>query len=560
MRGDGTASPPQRLLLATVAICCAATLLTGPFPIEHAAPLLYEIFERLFFFNDYAGSLAMLAGLVLATAWPKLQDAATWTAKLMGEHPAKTSAIAFVTFAAGAQCIYLAHPLSMDEYAPLMQAHALAHGQLTAHYPAALLDSIVPPWFQGNFVLVNHATGEAMSAYWPGFALLMAPFARLEVTWCLNPAVSALTLLLIHRIASDAATNRAAGGWAMLATLASPQFTVNAMSFYAMPSLLMLNLLFLFLLMKPDRSSAFAAGLVGGLALVMHNPIPHALLATPSLIWLVADRARRRRVIYVLAGYLPPALLLGFGWPLLASWLGMEKPRAAAVAGGFVAEWADRVGRIFVVPNASLLTARWYATWKMWIWACPGLPLLLLIQRPYEQRERLLIAAFALTFLFYLFVRFDQGHGWGYRYIHPVWGVLPIVAGVWFVSASNSARKWGAATLAAGVLATPVFLWQTRSTIEDALSHRLAASSSDNWVIFVTQLQNQYSGDLVQNPPGRSHLLYLVSRGVEQDRALMANHFPQAVEVTQDVHGSAWKMTSSALSSSDSSSARPSAD
>src|SRR5258708_28116678 len=34
----------------------------------------------------------------------------------------------------------------------------------------------------------------------------------------------------------------------------------------------------------------------------------------------------------------------------------------------------------------------------------------------------------SLTFCAYFFVSLDQGHGWGYRYFHGAFGVIPILA------------------------------------------------------------------------------------------------------------------------------------
>ena len=41
---------------------------------------------------------------------------------------------------------------------------------------------------------------------------------------------------------------------------------------------------------------------------------------------------------------------------------------------------------------------------------------------------RLIGASALLTFFTYFAIPFDQGHGWGYRYFHSAWGVLPILA------------------------------------------------------------------------------------------------------------------------------------
>jgi hypothetical protein len=530
------------LIAATVALCCTAPLITllsrsGTLPSD-----VYPIFLRLFAFNDYAGSLAMLLAFVLALAVPKLQQNMIRLAHWTGEHPGPIVAIAFVVLVTCSRLVYQAHPLSMDEYAPWMQANAFAHGDLAARYPTELLDRVVPPEFQGVFIGVDKATGDAISRYWPGLALSMTPFAWLNIGWCTNPAFGALALAMIYRLATDATGDRTVGGWSMLIALASPQFTVNAISYYAMPGELALNLVFLWLLLKPNLKSAFAAGLVGGLAMIMHNPAPHVLMALPCLLWMACDRQRWSRLMVALIGYLP-LLAIGFSWAMLMSSMDSHemtalRPAYQNAASGLV----SFVASFLTLPDGPTLTARWYATWKMWIWACPGLLLVPFLPHVRPTCERLLLGGLATTYVFFLFVVFDQGHGWGYRYIHPAWAALPVAAGLWLASATEAARRFGGAMVAAGLLATPAFLWGTYGTIQEALSSRLDPDTTGDWLVFVSRETGRYRGDLVQNPPGQSHLLYLISHGDAKDRELLATYFPGAIERRRDSRGSAWHL------------------
>jgi hypothetical protein len=103
-------------------------------------------------------------------------------------------------------------------------------------------------------------------------------------------------------------------------------------------------------------------------------------------------------------------------------------------------------------------------------------------------------------------------------------------------------RRWGSRIALAGLLATPIFLYQTHATIKHELSYRLSTPATGNWIVFVAQnTSGGYKGDLVQNPPGNHSTHYLVSNGIEKDNALMAKFFPGAVEVQSDYRGSAWK-------------------
>lgn len=540
-----------RLQQATLAICCAAPVLTWFLRSGQAPPEAYRIFQRLFFFNDNVGSWAMLAALLIALSARGLPEVVARWAQWVGENPGWTCAAAFLGLAAGARFVYMAHPLSMDEYAPWMQAHAFAGGQLTVQYPPDLIDWIVPKWFQGVFIVVNRSTGDAISGYFPGLALALAPFAKLDLAWCANPALSVMALALIGDLAARSGGGASCRGWAMLAALASPQFTVNAMSFYAMPGLLALNLLFLWLLLRGTWQSAFVAGLVGGWALAMHNPVPHALMAIPCWLWLAANPRRWGRLSALAVGYLPVAACLGVGWSMLASAVRSTPGVAAATAAGTGAGTGTAAGlivnylssnlRMLHWPLPDLIEARWFAVWKTWIWACPGLLFLPFLITQRDLVQKLLIAALVLTFVFHFWVPFDQGHGWGFRYIHPVWALFPIAGGLWMASTPAAAR-FGAIAVAAGLLATPAFLWQTHRFIAGAVAQRIEAPAEGRWVVFVAQQPGRYSGDLVQNAPGMERVLHLVSRGEVADRELMSARFPQAVAVRQDKRGSLWRI------------------
>lgn len=542
------AAAPIQVLIAIFTLSAGAVLTTYLNRSGHAGPEQYLIFPRLFFFNDHVEAVAMLIGFVVALRFHAIQTGIIRLAAWIGLHPRTVCGLSFIVLAAGSRFVYLAHPLSMDEYVPVMQAHAFARGELTAHYAVPLLDELVFPAFRGSFILLNSATGAAMSGYWPGLALLMTPFVLIHAIWAFNATLSVLALALIGSFAARASTTSEQAhlrrGWAMLAALASPAFTVNAMSFYAMPALLAFNLLFLWLLLKPSRLWAFSAGIVGGLALVLHNPVPHAMMAIPCLAWMAAERTRRTRLPALIAGYLPPALILGLGWLMLNSALGMTGAVATKSQEGFVTHWTQLIGHIFHLPSMDTMQARQYATWKVWIWACPGLAFAPFVIRPRDTALKLLVSAFVLTYLIYFLVSFDQGHGWGYRYVQPAWGVFPIAGGIWF--ARQGARNTlGAIVVAAGLLATPAFLWETHATIASFLARRIEPPVEGRWVVFVDTAP-RYSADLVQNPPGIGRVIYFVSHGEDKDGQLMAAQFPGSIRTQHDSRGSAWHLPDSA--------------
>lgn len=530
--------------MAILALGCIAPIVTALDRVGDAGPLQYRIFPRLFLFDDRVNAIAMEAAFLVALAWPGVREAVGRLATAVSERPVHACVLAFVSLAAASRLVYIGHPLSMDEYAPLLQASAFAHGDVAVHYPPNLVDAIVKPGFQGYFLFVNRSTGQVMSTYWPGLALLLTPFEFVQAPWLLNPLLSAAALWLIGDFAGRAA-GTPARGWAMLAALASPQFTANAISFYAMPGLLALNLLFVWLLVRSGWRSAIAAGVVGSVALVLHNPVPHFLVAAPCLIWMALRPSRWPRLAVVVAGYLPLAALLGVGWPLLTASMGMQRtgvPLPPEVRGHFIAEWVVRLHRLFAWPSDDVLLARWYGSLKMWVWACPGALLLTFAWRRRDRAEQLLLATFVLTYAFYFLVLFDQGHGWGYRYIHSAWGVVPVAAGIWFARDTAQSRWLAGAAVAAGLAATPVFLWQIHGHVAESLAQRIAPPEDGRWVVFVNDQPGRYTGDVVQNYADDDRVVYLNGLGRQKDRVFMAANFPGAELVLADSRGSAWRL------------------
>ncbi len=193
--------------------------------------------------------------------------------------------------------IFVCHeyPLCMDEYAAVFQSKIFASGHLFAELPPSAVKWLIFPGFNGSFLVASQETGRAVEGYWPGYALLLAPFEFLNMPWLCNALLAGLAIYLIYRITLDITGDRRAAGWAMLFGIASGAFWANAISLYSMQAHLTANLLFAWLLLQPTRGRCFAAGVVGSFALILHNPFPHALFALPWIVALVL-RADTRRV------------------------------------------------------------------------------------------------------------------------------------------------------------------------------------------------------------------------------------------------------------------------
>jgi hypothetical protein len=372
--------------------------------------------------------------------------------------------------------------------------------------------------------------------------LLLAPFSFLGIPWACNPLISAATLIVIHRLALRIFNDREAAGLAVLLTLASPVFFCDGISYYSMPAHLLANSLYALLLTQPTPRRTFAAGLVGSVALTLHNPVPHLLFALPWLLWLATRPHRTQLLVSIAAGYAPLCLLLGLGWFWLTSEL-RESALQASAAAHIQLEQVTRLSQAFALPDRFVWAARLVGLAKLWVWAVPGL-LLLAAMGAWNRRDdvfcRLLVYSALATLVGYLFIPVDQGHGWGFRYFHSAWLALPLLGAV--ASRNDAMRSFvvGCALLTL-VFGVGFRGWQVHDFVAADLAQMPAYTGTERRVIILDPRTSYYGADLVQNDPWlRDEVIRMITRGTADDEAMMRDHFPDLHRVYADEHGTVW--------------------
>jgi hypothetical protein len=459
--------------------------------------------------------------------------------EFLGERAALVAWLSAALFALGAVAIYHDYPLSMDEYAAVFQSKIFAAGQLSAQLPRSYIDWLVVRGFNGEFLIASRETGRVIEAYWPGFALLLAPFAFLHAQWLCNASLAGLALFLIHWIAKEITQDQRAAGWALLFALASGAFVADAISFYSLQAHLTANLLFAALLLRPNRYRAFCAGLVGSLALILHNPMPHTLFAIPWLMAIAMDRSQRRYSLPLILGYLP-GICIGLGWLLFKSHIGSAANPLSGVGG--------LINGVFTWPNLSVLNTRAASFVKMWLWAVPCLFVFAVLgfaRHRENLKVRLLASSVVLTFVGYLFVTFDQGHGWGYRYFHSAWGAIPILAGCAMTDRSDANLKVasfaGACAILGLVIVVPFQLNEIQQFISQHLAQLGPPRRPGNNVYFIRPRGGFYVADMVQMDPYlRDANLFLVSRGADLVAEMVLLNWPDAVKIGSSLSYEQW--------------------
>lgn len=512
-----------------------------------------DIFRLLVREQDFFAALPFAIVLLAGLLGP-VRRAGRAIAAWCGRNSAFVAAATAILLGIGANLIYHAQPLTMDEYAPYFQSQIFAAGELAARYPPELIDWLIAKRYQGQFFSVARDTGGVVSIYWPGFALLLAPFTAAGVPWLLNPVIGGATVLVMHRIARELFTGDERAGLVVLLTVASPAVTLNAISFYAMPAHLLASALFALLLLRPSAARAVIAGLVGSFALVLHNPVPHLLFALPWFLYLAMRPDRLRLLAALVAGYLPLCLVLGWGWALYLQGFGRASP-----IGDFATPLAATQGALhgltglLHLPSGWVVEVRLIGLAKLWLWAAPGMVALAAIGFWRSRNETgfwfaLGISAL-LTYFGYFLVPYDQGHGWGYRYFHAAWLALPLFA-VRAVDPVNDTSEAAGGVIRgyiAGcamiglVVMTSVQALQMERFMSRHLSQLPVSEHGESKVIFIDSSAGFYAEDLAQNDPFlRNSVLVLISRGREADEAMMRKRFPGLELLSSGTRGSVW--------------------
>jgi hypothetical protein len=504
-------------------LCLAYFYLLGDGVVFDYGHFTRIFFDLLFFYDRQTAALAVLVCLA-ALLWRRPEPILRLVDYLDG-HAGAVAVASATVFAACALGVYKNYPLCMDEYSAVFQSKIFASGHLTAQLPPSLVPWLVAPGFNGTFLLISPETGRAIESYWPGFALLLAPFQVIRLPWLCNALLGGLAIYLIHAITLEVTGSRRSAGWAVLFAIASSVFWANAISYYSMQAHLTANLLFAWLLLKPTGARSFAAGLVGSLALILHNPFPHVLFALPWLISLASNASTRRRLAPLALGYLP-AVAVGCGWALLRAEIA---PAAQSVVAG-------TLKGVFALPDEDIFNMRTAALAKMCVWALPCLFYLAALgylRARGDRRVRLLMLSAVSTFVGYLFVKLDQGHGWGYRYFHSAWGTVPILAACALSGRRDEERLVsfaGAAAVLSLLILVPFQLTQIDGFITRHLAIVPAPRAGGN-VYFIDSRRGYYLSDMVQMDPRlRSEDLYLATQGRQLDADLIQRHWPNAVQ------------------------------
>lgn len=452
---------------------------------------------------------ACLGALALVRLSPR--PGGLWARDWDGRRAVALAALA-ATLAAGLGhfVVYHDHALSVDEAMTLFGAATLRHGEPLARLPAAWRDYAGA--MQPVFTFMAPESGLWGNPYRPVNAALHALFGLVGGGEKLaNAVLTGVGVALAGAVAGRIwPERREAPVLAALLTATSAQVVVTGMTYYAMPAHLAFNLAWLWLFLRGGRLDHGLAAAVGVLAVGLHQITFHALFVIPFLLPLL--RTKRWRLALFYAGVYAVAHLFWLFWFEAALWwMGADTVQPSANTGGLqflhsidtlVRQWDWRTAFPTMAMNLLRLCA-----WQN-LAALPLLAVGFAGWRGMPAAVRGGAWGLLLPLPLYLAVLSDQGHGWGFRYLHGHLGALALVAvHGWFrLTDSNAAgaplvRRTVATLTAASLALLAVRAVQVEDFVRPWAGAAAYIRSLPDAVVVVDDGDIWYGQDLAQNDP-----------------------------------------------------------
>lgn len=460
----------------------------------------------------YRQDLPVIAGLLglfaVLAVWRGGTDAVPFMPAMprtvAGRAAILAAAVAVVGFA-GHYLLLHGYALSRDEQMTLFDMHVYRSG----HFAARLPDEWRPYFAALNTMYMPESlAGKGwVSSYRPGNAVFHAFISAVTGTSALaNPLLNVVGLVATWRVAARVLPGDTQSQTvALLLFATSSQILTMGMTSYAMPGRLALNMIWLALLFHDRWYSHVGVLAVGFIATGWQQLVYHAFFAAPVLfIFLVMRRRWALSLVYALtyaAMILFWSKFTGFGLRELGV---TGKPndvdgflwvRLLWAIGGLGPEYlwtmAINLLRAIAWNNAIVLPL-----------LVAGIPVAL---RSRDPRVLAMTAAFVALIAMKLVLRPEQGHGWGYRYLHGALGIVCILAAIgWRDLRARGAigpRHLAVATAATLLVFLP-FQWSKayHFTAPYAQADRAIATSGAAIVVVDDQLTG-LTNDLVINAP-----------------------------------------------------------
>jgi hypothetical protein len=412
----------------------------------------------------------------------------------------------FATAAVGVQVVYHAYALSLDEFLARFQARALESGHLFAPVPRQWRSFEVA--LQPIFMRYNVGHGAWGPGYRHGNAMILALFGAFGLMPWAHVFTATAALLLLARVTRRLWPNTAwAPALAVLLLATSTQLWITAMTSYAMTPDLLMTMAWLGMYLRDDVKGHIGALALAPLAIGIHHVYVHPVIAFPFLLWLVKDRRWKLAGAYA---------VWYVGWVVLwIAWRDLFIPSAPAgpMASGPAVDFFLRRAGDFLSDHSALDLVLWpvnlfrFVAWQNLASVVLMFVGLLSIRSAPRAVKTGAVASIVLLVPNVLLMP-GQGHGWGYRFLHPALGLLILIAIHGAVTISRlrepQALRLGHSIAALGLIslaAIPLRAVQVEQFVSPFYRANRFIQTRAAPVVLVDDQATWFGVDLVRNDP-----------------------------------------------------------
>ena len=431
----------------------------------------------------------------------------------------------------GVVFVYHEYALSYDEYLTVFEWKLLLAGRLVAPIDGIWRSDCTA--LAPMFMWADPACNWIASSYRPMNALVHAFFALFGLGAFANAFMSGATIVVVAALARRFWPDLPwAACVAALLLFTSPQFLINGMTSYAMPGHLLLNMVWLWLFVRSSRLSHVAAALIGFIAVGYHQFHWHPLFVMPFMLTLLWER-RWGAVIWYAGTY---AVSVAFWWQWLAV---LQQLTPSAGAPEILSPTVPQSSWLSLLnlPDGANIGQNLMNLARFIAWQNPVLSAFVCVAiiryRNLDQISRNLLWACVWALLPRIFVSPIQGHGWGFRYLHPELGGLVLVATAAIMMAGKTDLRQRLLRFAAlgtafvVTLGIPLRVWQTEAFVRPFAEGQQLVAKQPAEVVILDLGGSWYAQDLIRNDPflrDRPIILGLQTSKEELIRAACRRH------------------------------------
>ena len=325
----------------------------------------------------------------------------------------------------GSYTLMDAFPLSVDERMVVFDMAVFDRMRL-----ATPLSPDWRPYVQAlfpAFLLGGKMSPGLVSSYLPMNALLRLAFSKLADPVLFNPLLAFAGGAALFDIARRTFGRDDPACWVSLLVYGlSAQMLINAMTVYSMTAHMALNLIWLAAFLRGGKAGLLIAIATGFVATGLHQLAYHPFFVAPFLLWRLRRGEWKLVLVYAVAY---SAIVLWWAvYPILE-----VREIAGATRQPIDVSLATRVSEILVDRPGGTAITMFLNLLHFIAWQNFALLALLPAAMVVAIRDRGLAGALLLGIVLWLtFIALVipfQGHGWGYRYLHPYFGSFALLGG-----------------------------------------------------------------------------------------------------------------------------------